>query len=104
MPKKETLSVIGISQPPPGSSLDFPSERFPEMLLREALCCKIGGEYANPMHCLQYGGVVGVNSTDNCGFKRFRPSTDDSGFDSRFSKRLKVVPSKNSTTFKTRVW
>ncbi len=93
MPEKETLSDIGISQPPPGSSIDFPSGRFPEMLLREVLCCKIGGEYAKSMHFLQYGGVVGVNSTDNCGFKRFRDMACGSGFAPQSSKRLKVVPS-----------
>ena len=68
--QRETLSDIGTSHPPPGSSEVFPSEAFPDELVREALCCKIGGEYAKSMHCLLYGGVAGVNSTDTRGFKR----------------------------------
>ena len=52
------------------------------------------------MHCRLYGGVVGVNSTDNCGFKRcFRDVAGDCGSAPQSLKRLKVVPSSNSTTF-----
>jgi hypothetical protein len=97
MPQKET-SLIGILHPPPGSFIDSTPEKYPDRLLREALCCKITGEHAETLHRALYGGVLSVNSPDNCGFKRFRVSKDEYGSHSRSILKRRKLISNNLTT------